>query len=56
MTDIMICLPDRLAWEISRHAEAFGIAAEEWVFAMLSGITADLPEEAGEGGNDCISR
>ena len=50
MTDITVTLPDQLAEEISRRAEALGTTAEEWVAAMLSDITADLPEEAGEGG------
>ncbi len=56
MTDITVALPDQLAEEISRRAEALGTTAEEWVAAMLSDITADLPEEAGEGGDDWISR
>ncbi|MCA3278850.1 MAG: hypothetical protein ING10_06245 [Roseomonas sp.] len=56
MTEITVSLPDRLANEISRRAEALGTTAEEWVAAMLSDITADLPEEAGGGADDWISR
>jgi hypothetical protein len=52
MTDITVSLPEQLAEEISRRAEALGTTAEEWVAA----ITADLPEEPGEGGDDWISR
>jgi hypothetical protein len=56
MTDITVSLPEQLAEEISRRAEALGTTAEEWVAAMLGDITADLPEEPGEGGDDWISR
>lgn len=56
MTVITVSLPEQLAEEISRRAEALGTTAEEWVAAMLGDITADLPEEPGEGGDEWISR
>ena len=56
MTDITVSFPDRLAEEISRRAEALGTTAGSWVAAILSDITADLPEEPGEDGDDWISR
>jgi hypothetical protein len=56
MADITLFLAAGLAQEISYRAETLGSAAEEWVAAMLSDITADLPEGPGGGGDDWISR
>ena len=56
MTEMTLSLPDQLAAEINRRAEALGTTAEEWVAAMLNDIAADLPEEPGEGGDEWISR